>query len=166
MVNDYLLISDYENALRATLPRKAFRGRELNIKWLKSASKKKQVSAICQWFAMRYCNPDNELPFCSQEGGYVWLDGGPYHAKDIITSNFEGIVSDEIIEKSISTIESSEIYMWSKIHNDEIDPLDIYEPIFSEDAALENLKENLRKIETAKKIKESIYQKFGICRCN
>lgn len=156
---DALLISDYESSLREKLPAKAFKGRTLNLDWLKKARKKNKIIAMCQWFSMRYCDPVHELYYCTQEGGYIWANGGPYEAEDILSAQFSGIVSDEIIDEAVSKIESSGNYQWCKIQDE--DPSGFYEPIAEPDIALENIKENLRQVEQIQELNNQIVRNLA-----
>jgi hypothetical protein len=71
---------------------------------LKTLSQEKQVEAMRSWFYDNYAAPD-DLPYDSSEGGYQWIWGGPYDAKDALDVEFSGLVSDEVLEALISELE-------------------------------------------------------------
>ncbi|HEY1425288.1 MAG TPA: hypothetical protein VGF50_01325 [Caulobacteraceae bacterium] len=51
------------------------------------------------WFRHYYEDPAHSLPYVSAEGGYQWVTGGPYQARLELSSQFEGVVANELIEK-------------------------------------------------------------------
>ncbi len=70
-----------------------------------------QIEMIRHWFDDRYTWP-NELPYDSGEGGYQWIWGGPYDAKDALENEFGGIASDDAIKALVSELEDIS-YEWS-----------------------------------------------------
>jgi len=84
---------------------------------LKKLSQEKQIEVMRSWFYRNYASPD-DLPYDSSEGGYQWIWGGPYDAKDALDSEFSGLVSEDAFETLISELEdiSSE---WSGIPSDD-----------------------------------------------
>lgn len=66
---------------------------------LPDAEEETQVAAMRSWFFENYQNPAEETPYDSGEGGYIYLYGGPFNAKEELMSRFEGVVPDEVIEK-------------------------------------------------------------------
>lgn len=69
---------------------------ELN---LKDADEETQIAAMRSWFYENFQNPAEETPYDSGEGGYIYLHGGPFDAKEELESRFDGIVPEEVIEK-------------------------------------------------------------------
>jgi hypothetical protein len=70
-----------------------------------------QIGLMRYWFDDRYASPD-DLPYDSGEGGYQWIWGGPYDARDALENEFSGIASDEAIETLVSELEDIG-YEWS-----------------------------------------------------
>lgn len=62
------------------------------------------VSEMVDWFLERYMDPANGVPFESQEGGYQYINGGPYDAEDVLTDNFPYATPDEI-DEAVALIE-------------------------------------------------------------
>ena len=44
------------------------------------------------WFRFRFEDPAHNTPYDSAEGGYIWVSGGPYGAREQIEEQFLGIV--------------------------------------------------------------------------
>lgn len=72
-----------------------------------------QKRTIFEWFSDRYENPIDTLPYSSGKEGFIYLWGGPYSAEDVIRSEFDGCVSEEVIDEIIEELES-ECIEWAK----------------------------------------------------
>ncbi len=62
---------------------------------------------LVEWFNENYKDPADGVPFESAEGGYQFVNGGPYDAEDEIRgwwANTPGI-SEDVIEESIDQID-------------------------------------------------------------
>ena len=70
---------------------------------LKGATPEIQKSAMRHWFNSNYENPANRTPYESREGGYIYIWGGPYDAREELESEFGEFVSRELIEELIQT---------------------------------------------------------------
>lgn len=84
---------------------------------LRKLSPDEQYDYLLSWFHAKYEDPANSLPYESAEGGYQWILGGPYDAREVL-SDFEGIVSEEVLEKAIKELEN-ECWDWSPIPTDD-----------------------------------------------
>jgi hypothetical protein len=87
----------------------------------------KEVMAV--WFRAHFEDPDNSCPYDSREGGYQYIYGGPFDAREELEVEFSGIVSDEAIEELTEELES-ECVEWSgdsSVTTDELTEWD-YEP--------------------------------------
>ncbi len=103
---------------------------EIDNDWLKDAQPGDQVTAMAHWFHARFWDPAHETPYMSSEGGYIWVNGGPYDATEEIQNRFSGIVSDEAIEEAIDMVQSTGIYDWAPtqlIYYDEEQDVDVDE---------------------------------------
>ena len=58
-------------------------------------------------------DPANETPYESREGGYQYVWGGPYEARDDFDQEFGGIVSEEVIDAAVSEVERTGIVYWA-----------------------------------------------------
>lgn len=43
---------------------------------------------MIEWFHQNYEDPANSLPYITREGGYQWVNGGPYSALECLEENF------------------------------------------------------------------------------
>lgn len=87
--------------------------KEIDDSWLAEAEEPDQVAAIVQWFNARFWDPANDTPYMSSEGGYIWVNGGPYDASEQIEGRFSGVASEEAIESAIEHVQSDGIYDWA-----------------------------------------------------
>jgi hypothetical protein len=60
--------------------------------------------AVLNWFHENFEDPVHSTPYNSQEGGYLYINGGPYDARDIITTVFGNIISDDLIDEIVDQI--------------------------------------------------------------
>lgn len=70
---------------------------------------------IVEWFLSNYMDPANGVPYDGSEGGYLYINGGPYYASDEIYERYPE-VDDDVIEAAVAEIEL-ECDVWVK--NDE-----------------------------------------------
>lgn len=84
---------------------------------LKRLGHKKKVAYMVEWFRNQFCDPAEETPFNSREGGYLYIWGGPYSADDELRREFEGIVSERAISDAIKDVESDGIFDWAPGYN-------------------------------------------------
>lgn len=90
-----------------------------------------RIDALIEWFFKRYEDPAHRLPHESAEGGYQWIYGGPYDAREVLADNFSEEPED-ILEAAISEIEA-EGTDWSPVPGPE--DYDDPEPLDNEDQA-------------------------------
>ena len=98
--------------------------------------KAEKLELMIGWFHQNFEDPAQSTPYESAEGGYQWIWGGPYEARDELYSKFGDIVSESFIEEAVKEIESDGIVDWAPVHTgddyDEPEPpedpisLDIY----------------------------------------
>lgn len=55
------------------------------------------IEAMRQWFFANFEDPAEMTPYCSAEGGYRFVHGGPYDAYHELISNFGGEYSEELV---------------------------------------------------------------------
>jgi hypothetical protein len=60
---------------------------------------------VRHWFFQHYEHPDNRTPFDSGEGGYIWIWGGPYDAREEIYSEFLDILDQTSLDPIIIDLE-------------------------------------------------------------
>ena len=80
---------------------------------LRRLGRRRQVEHMVHWFRERYCDPAEETPYESKEGGYQYIWGGPYDATDELGSEFAGVASDEAIEEAVKEVEADGLFDWA-----------------------------------------------------
>lgn len=75
--------------------------------WLRCADREAQLEFMRSWFFERFEDPAESTPYNSAEGGYLWIWGGPYEARDELESNFSGIVPDDVLDELANELETN-----------------------------------------------------------
>lgn len=76
-------------------------------------SREKQVQLIAEWFFSLYEDPANETPYDGREGGYQYIHGGPYDAREAIEAEFKAVVDEDVIDKAIDFVERDGTLEWA-----------------------------------------------------
>lgn len=71
-----------------------------------------QVEAMETWFRENFEDPAQSTPYESAEGGYQWIWGGPYDAREQLESQFGGVYSDEAINELADKL-NGECWEWA-----------------------------------------------------
>jgi hypothetical protein len=102
------------------------------------------AAAIVAWFGANFEDPVENTPYESAEGGYQWIWGGPYDAREEIESYF-GELPEEVLSKVFEDIEES--WEWapsdSRIYDE--DPPD--DPYRNMQDALDRVEEALKQVQ-------------------
>lgn len=72
---------------------------------LSKADRETQIEAMEVWFRRHFEDPAERTPYESAEGGYIWIWGGPYNAREELESEFSGIVPDDVIDELANKLE-------------------------------------------------------------
>lgn len=91
-------------------------GIEPDDDWLMTANPELQHEAMRVWFLSRYENPTNNTPYSTQEGGFMYIFGGPYDADDELTNRFGDVCPKEVIQAVIEDVESGGTIQWAPLH--------------------------------------------------
>jgi len=67
--------------------------------WIENADKDHQRIAMREWFTARYCDPAHETPYNGREGGYLFVNGGPYVPSDELHTRFGRFVPGDVIQE-------------------------------------------------------------------
>lgn len=110
------------------------------------------VEAIKDWFFDNFEDPAQHTPYNGAEGGYLYIRGGPYDARDIVENVFADTASEELIKAAIDEIEA-EGHEWVP-HSRRLQPPDEDELLPSNPASLHA--EMLERIEALEKAIEAI----------
>lgn len=66
---------------------------------LSNEDREVQLDVMRTWFLHNYEDPAERTPYESAEGGYIWIWGGPYEAREELEAEFTGVVPDDVIEE-------------------------------------------------------------------
>lgn len=72
-----------------------------------------QREYMLAWFGRMFEDPANETPFQSSEGGYIYIWGGPYDAREQIENEFYDVVSEDLLNEVIDEVETDGISDWA-----------------------------------------------------
>lgn len=64
-----------------------------------------QIDNMKEWFLENYEPPENNLPYESREGGFLYIWGGPYEIEEVLSEEFGSDVSEHIMNICIEQIE-------------------------------------------------------------
>jgi AcrR family transcriptional regulator len=73
-----------------------------------------QRAVMRTWFLERYENPEESTPYDSEEGGYVYIWGGPCDAWEELEAEFSGTVLDNVIQELAREL-TAEAPEWSRV---------------------------------------------------
>ncbi len=76
-------------------------------------SRRRKVEAMVQWFHENYEDPAVRMPYESAEGGYQWIWGGPYDAREQIGAQFSDVSDEAAIEEAADEITSDGLFDWA-----------------------------------------------------
>src|SRR5260370_41227342 len=94
------------------------------------------------WFRYRYEDPAHHTPYDSAEGGYIWVFGGPYDAREQLEEQFQGVVPDEGIEELLDKLHG-ECVDWAPVHGPDDYDIELYEAVTEKDRAAPTLEDDL-----------------------
>lgn len=76
---------------------------EVNEAWLRSAQPALQKAAMWRWFATRYEDPKLTTPH-DKDGGFLYTNGGPYHADQLLHHRFDAWVPAEVVSELVDAL--------------------------------------------------------------
>lgn len=80
---------------------------------LRALPKEQQKAYLIAWFHSQFWDPVHETPYNGREGGYQYVYGGPYDAREQLEEKFGGMVEEETIESAVEEIESDGQTDWA-----------------------------------------------------
>lgn len=94
-----------------------------------------QREYLINWFQNNFEDPANETPYDSEDG-YIYIWGGPFEPYDVLSTNFDGVVSEEVITEVTYELEDI-LHEWapkpsSPFYESPIEPPDDPFVIFQE----------------------------------
>ncbi len=72
--------------------------------FIRELSPERQYELMEEWFRKTFEDPAHRTPYESTEGGYIWIWGGPYDARDELESEFQRLVPQEVIDKLVDKL--------------------------------------------------------------
>jgi len=105
------------------------------------------VEAITNWFFENFEDPAHRTPYESAEGGYQYIWGGPYDARDVIENVFADTASEDLINAAVQEIEKEGLE-WAP-HSNRIQNFDAEEASVTDPVSLHT--EMLERIEALEK---------------
>lgn len=79
---------------------------------LESDEVRAKIDHLVEWFHERYEDPAERTPYVSAEGGYQWIWGGPYDAREVLGDAFPD-ENESVIEAAAKEIESDGLSEWA-----------------------------------------------------
>ena len=73
-------------------------GTHISAQELATAEPEVQSEAMRRWFYQNYEDPVHNCPYISSEGGYQYIHGGPYDAREELEQEFSGVGDEDVIE--------------------------------------------------------------------
>lgn len=94
--------------------------------WANSITISAMAEHLVSWFHFYYEDPQNETPYNGREGGYLYINGGPFDAEEELRDNFESVISEDAILEAVSTIQEDGTFEWapSGQHRNKIDAME------------------------------------------
>ena len=80
---------------------------------LKALHPARRIEAMVQWFHENYEDPALRTPYESAEGGYQWVWGGPYDAREEIGDQFFDIADEAEIDAAVDEVEKDGLVEWA-----------------------------------------------------
>ena len=71
------------------------------------ARRSEAVKEMTEWFEEHYEDPANGVPLEAAEGGYQYINGGPFDAHDALTDAFSGQYPDRWIAEASARVEAN-----------------------------------------------------------
>jgi len=89
-----------------------------NDDWLRAASPDQQMTAMWRWFATRFEDPETAVPH-DEQGGYVFMEGGPWLADEVLHERFDAFVPEGVVETLVRRLQQEVGNEWARRPLDE-----------------------------------------------
>ena len=77
--------------------------------YLHKSEREFQKDVMREWFFQYYEDPVELLPHESSEGGYLYIWGGPYDAREVLLGEFYELVPEEVIDELVDELERQSV---------------------------------------------------------
>lgn len=91
---------------------------ELDAEDLGSLSRELQIDAMRSWFGARFEDPAESTPYNGREGGYLYIHGGPYDAREELETEFGKYVPEDAIRELVEELENY-CFEWAPTQREE-----------------------------------------------
>ncbi len=71
-----------------------------------------RVDVMTEWFLENFEDPSHDLPYDKEKGGYIWLWGGPYDARDELEEAFPDATPQEL-KQALLELEQNGVQEWA-----------------------------------------------------
>ncbi len=78
-----------------------------------AADRESAIEMMTRWFEENFEDPQNQTPIDSEEGGYIYINGGPFDAGDMIGSQFADDFEQEWIDAAVEQVTSDGTFEWA-----------------------------------------------------
>jgi hypothetical protein len=113
---------------------------------LTGESIERQIEVMEAWFRERFEDPAMRTPYDSAEGGYQWIWGGPHDAREELTTEFDGICSQEAIDQLVDHL-SGECIEWAPTEQADDYDQDLFDAVSQNVLSRATLDQDLASIE-------------------
>ena len=86
--------------------------------WLRQAAPDQQKTAMWRWFATRFEDPETAVPH-DEQGGYVFTDGGPWLADEVLHERFDRCVPADVVQSLVQRVRERVGNEWARRRLDE-----------------------------------------------
>ena len=101
-----------------------------------------RIDTLVEWFFERFEDPAHRLPYETAEGGFQWIYGGPYDAREQLEDNFPD-EAEQLIDTAVDRIESDGLTEWAPVSK----PEDYEDPENEEAYREDDLNEIVRELD-------------------
>ncbi|MDD9990834.1 MAG: hypothetical protein OXP75_03455, partial [Rhodospirillales bacterium] len=77
-----------------------------------------RIDTLVEWFFERFEDPAHRLPYETAEGGFQWIYGGPFDAREQLEENFPD-EAGHVIDAAVDRIESDGLTEWAPVSKPE-----------------------------------------------
>jgi hypothetical protein len=80
-------------------------GKTIKRSSLRDTDTETQMAAMENWFWANYEDPAENTPYVGSEGGYQFIHGGPFDAREELEGEFADVVAEDAFEEVVRSIE-------------------------------------------------------------
>lgn len=85
--------------------RSQFMDADIPAEAIEGLNASEQTEVMKRWFFSNFEDPAHRTPYESAEGGYIWIWGGPYDAREEIEGHFYQYANESAIDQAVEDIE-------------------------------------------------------------